>query len=169
MRRQIGVVPQSSFLFHGTVRDNIAQGRPEASTSEVERAATMAHAHEFKFRLPQGYQAVLAEQATNSSGGQRQRIAIARAILQRPRMILLDEATSALDTESERRFLQNFRRSLLRGAFNPSDVRLRGTDSYRRRRSARTRLPFAGSNGRGQEASPVLAAASAVAALWAMR
>jgi ABC-type multidrug transport system fused ATPase/permease subunit len=108
LRRQIGVVPQSSFLFHGTVRDNIAQGRPEASTSEVEWAATMAHAHEFIVRLPQGYQTVLTEQATNLSGGQRQRIAIARAILQVPRMVLLDEATSALDNESERRFLQNF-------------------------------------------------------------
>jgi HlyB family type I secretion system ABC transporter len=128
LRRQIGVVPQSSFLFHGTVRDNIAQGRPDATAADVEWAATMAHAHEFIVRLPQGYQTVLAEQAKTLSGGQRQRIAIARAILQQPRMILLDEATSALDNESERRFMQNFeaafpRRTVLMIAHRLSTVR----------------------------------------------
>ena len=108
LRRQVGVVPQSSFLFHGTIRDNIAQARPDASAADVQWAATMAHAHEFIARLPDGYQTMLDEQGANLSGGQRQRIAIARAILQDPRMVMLDEATSALDNESERRFIQNF-------------------------------------------------------------
>ncbi len=108
LRQQIGVVPQSSFLFHGTVRDNIAQARPDASPADVQWAATMAYAHEFISRLPQGYQTHVVEQGANLSGGQRQRIAIARAVLQQPRMVMLDEATSALDNESERRFTQNF-------------------------------------------------------------
>jgi len=108
LRRQVGVVPQTSFLFHGTIRDNIAQARPDASAADVQWAATMAHAHEFIARLPNGYQTVLDEQGANLSGGQRQRVAIARAILQQPRLVLLDEATSALDNESERRVIQNF-------------------------------------------------------------
>jgi ABC-type bacteriocin/lantibiotic exporter with double-glycine peptidase domain len=108
LRRQVGVVPQTSFLFHGTIRDNIAQARPDASAADVQWASTMAHAHEFIARLPNGYQTLLDEQGANLSGGQRQRVAIARAILQQPRMVLLDEATSALDNESERRVIQNF-------------------------------------------------------------
>jgi ATP-binding cassette subfamily B protein len=108
LRRQVGVVPQTSFLFHGTIRDNVAMARPDASSDEVHRAATLAYADEFISRLPQGYQTPVVEQGANLSGGQRQRIAIARAILQQPRMVVLDEATSALDTESERRFIQNF-------------------------------------------------------------
>jgi ATP-binding cassette subfamily B protein len=107
LRRQIGVVPQESFLFHGTIRDNIAQARPDAAPSEIEWAATLAHAHEFIARLPLGYQAIVGEKGANLSGGQRQRLAIARAIVQHPRMIVLDEASSALDNESERRFMQN--------------------------------------------------------------
>ena len=108
LRRQVGVVPQNSFLFHGTIRDNIAQARSDASVADVQWASTMAYAHEFIDRLPQGYQTLVVEQAANLSGGQRQRLAIARAVLQQPRMIILDEATSALDNESERRFIQNF-------------------------------------------------------------
>jgi len=107
LRRQVGVVPQTSFLFHGSIRDNIAQARPDASAEDVQWASTMAHAHEFVSRLPQGYQTLVVEQGANLSGGQRQRLAIARAVLQQPRMVMLDEATSALDNESERRFIQN--------------------------------------------------------------
>jgi ATP-binding cassette subfamily B protein len=107
LRRQFAVVPQSPFLFHGSVRDNIAQAQPDASPADVERAATTAYAHDFISRMPAGYQTMVEEQGTNLSGGQRQRIAIARAILQRPRIVLLDEATSALDTESEQRVTQN--------------------------------------------------------------
>ena len=76
--------------------------------ADVQWASTMAYAHEFVDRLPQGYQTLVVEQAANLSGGQRQRLAIARAVLQQPRMIILDEATSALDNESERRFIQKF-------------------------------------------------------------
>ena len=100
-------MPQSPFLFHGSVRDNIAQAQPDASPADVERAAVTAHAHDFISRMPNGYQTTVEEEGKNLSGGQRQRIAIARAILQRPRIVLLDEATSALDTESERRVTQN--------------------------------------------------------------
>jgi ATP-binding cassette subfamily B protein len=106
-RRQFAVVPQSPFLFHGSVRDNIAQAQPDASPADVERAAVTAYAHDFITRMPDGYQTTVDEQGANLSGGQRQRIAIARAILQRPRLVLLDEATSALDTESEQRVTQN--------------------------------------------------------------
>jgi len=107
LRRQFAVVPQSPFLFHGSVRDNIAQAQPDAPASEVERAAATAYAHDFITRMPDGYQTMVEEEGKNVSGGQRQRIAIARAILQRPRIVLLDEATSALDTESEQRVTQN--------------------------------------------------------------
>jgi ATP-binding cassette subfamily B protein len=107
LRRQFAVVPQSPFLFHGTVRDNIAQAQPDAPPAEVERAAVTAYAHDFITRMPDGYQTTVEEEGKNLSGGQRQRIAIARAILQQPRIVLLDEATSALDTESEQRVTQN--------------------------------------------------------------
>jgi HlyB family type I secretion system ABC transporter len=107
LRRQIGVVPQDSFLFRGTIRDNIVHSRPEATPVEVELAAQLADAHGFIARLPLGYETPLEEKASNLSGGQKQRIAIARVLLQQPRMLLLDEATSALDNESERRFMQN--------------------------------------------------------------
>jgi ATP-binding cassette subfamily B protein len=107
LRRQFAVVPQSPFLFHGSVRDNIAQAQPDAPPQDVERAAVTAYAHEFITRMPDGYQTTIEEEGKNLSGGQRQRIAIARAILQQPRIVLLDEATSALDTESEQRVTQN--------------------------------------------------------------
>ena len=107
LRRQFAVVPQTPFLFHGSVRDNIAQARPDAPQAEVERAAVTAYAHDFITRMPDGYQTVVEEEGKNLSGGQRQRIAVARAILQQPRIVLLDEATSALDTESQQRVTQN--------------------------------------------------------------
>jgi ATP-binding cassette subfamily B protein len=101
VRRQIGVVLQESFLFTGTVRDNIAMARPTANLEEVVWAARLAGAEEFIRRLPRGYDTPLEENGSNLSGGQRQRLAIARALLTNPRILILDEATSALDAESE--------------------------------------------------------------------
>jgi subfamily B ATP-binding cassette protein MsbA len=100
--RQIGLVPQETVLFGGTVMDNIRYGRSEASEEEVFEAAQAANADEFIRRLPEGYGTTIGEKGMNLSGGQRQRLAIARAVLKRPKLLLLDEATSALDTESER-------------------------------------------------------------------
>jgi ABC-type multidrug transport system fused ATPase/permease subunit len=96
------VVSQDTFLFPGTVAENIALGKPGASREEIIAAARRANAHQFIQELPQGYDHVLAERGANLSGGQRQRLAIARAILLDAPILLLDEATSALDTESER-------------------------------------------------------------------
>ncbi len=101
LRERIALVPQQPALFTGDVRYNIAYGKPEASDAEVVAAARAAHAHDFIERLPEGYGSHLGEQGVRLSGGQRQRIAIARAILNDPKILLLDEATSALDTESE--------------------------------------------------------------------
>ncbi|KAA1189760.1 ATP-binding cassette domain-containing protein [Pseudohalioglobus sediminis] len=101
LREQIALVPQQPALFTGDVRYNIAYGRPNATEAEIQAAARTAHAHEFISQLPAGYDSHLGEQGVRLSGGQRQRIALARAILNDPKILLLDEATSALDTESE--------------------------------------------------------------------
>jgi ATP-binding cassette subfamily B protein len=106
LRENIALVPQQPALFTGDVRYNIAYGKPGASEEEIENAARAAYAHEFIETLPQGYRSHLGEQGVRLSGGQRQRIALARAILNDPRILLLDEATSALDTESERQVQQ---------------------------------------------------------------
>ena len=101
LREQIGIVPQETALFGGTVCDNIRYGKLDATQAEVEAAAQAANAHNFIAELPEGYDTRVGERGVKLSGGQRQRIAIARALLKNPRILILDEATSALDTESE--------------------------------------------------------------------
>ena len=102
LRQQIGIVPQETVLFNGTVYDNILYGRLDATHEEVIAAAKAANAHNFIDRMPDQYQTHIGERGAKLSGGQRQRISIARAILKDPRILILDEATSALDTESEK-------------------------------------------------------------------
>lgn len=102
LRSAVAVVQQDSFIFSGSIRDNIAYARPDASELDIQRAARAAHAEEFILRFPEGYATRLGERGVNLSGGQRQRISIARALLKDPRILILDEATSSLDSESER-------------------------------------------------------------------
>jgi ABC-type bacteriocin/lantibiotic exporter with double-glycine peptidase domain len=101
LRRSFGVVLQDNFLFRGTIRENLIAGRPGLTLEDVVRAARLAGAEEFIERLPQGYETFIEEGSPNLSGGQRQRLAIARALINDPRILILDEATSALDPESE--------------------------------------------------------------------
>ena len=107
LRRQIGVVPQDSILFDGTVRDNLLMVKPDATSEDMIRAARIACAHEFIMELPNGYNSSVGERGAGLSGGQRQRLALARAVLQNPRMLILDEATSALDASTERQVCIN--------------------------------------------------------------
>lgn len=101
-RRHIGLVLQEPFLFFGTIAENIAYGRPDATREEIVAAARAAHAHEFILRLPQAYDSLVGERGQGLSGGERQRISIARALLIDPKILILDEATSSVDTETEK-------------------------------------------------------------------
>ena len=107
LRRQIGIVPQETLLFDGTVQENIALTNPDASSEEIIEAARVAVAHDFIMELPSGYNTRVGERGSSLSGGQRQRIAIARTILQSPQLLILDEATSALDYSTERQVCLN--------------------------------------------------------------
>ncbi len=110
VRRQIGIVPQDSLLFDGTIRENISLTVPEATSEEIAEAARIAVAHDFIMELPEGYATRVGERGSGLSGGQRQRIAIARAALQKPSLLILDEATSALDYITERQVCLNLKK-----------------------------------------------------------
>ncbi len=107
LRQQIGIVPQDTLLFEGSVQENIALNYPDATTDQIIQAAKIAYAHDFIMELPNGYNSSVGERGSGLSGGQRQRIAIARTVLQNPRLLILDEATSALDYESENQVCGN--------------------------------------------------------------
>lgn len=113
-RRHIGLVLQEPFLFFGTIADNIAYGKPEATREEIIAAARAAHAHDFILRLPHGYDSLVGERGQALSGGERQRISIARALLIDPRILILDEATSSVDTTTEKE-IQKALDNLVRG------------------------------------------------------
>ena len=112
LRRQLGIVPQDTVLFDGSVEENITLTNPDASTEEVIEAARIAAAHDFIMELPAGYSTEVGERGSSLSGGQRQRIAIARTILQKPRLLIMDEATSALDYLTERVVSENLMKAL---------------------------------------------------------
>ena len=114
LRKKIGIVPQETFLFGGTILENIKYANQNASVEEVVEAAKMANAHEFIEKLEQGYETEIGERGIKLSGGQKQRISIARAILENPQILILDEATSALDNESEQ-LVQDALEKLMKG------------------------------------------------------
>ncbi|HEX4415802.1 MAG TPA: ABC transporter ATP-binding protein [Lacipirellulaceae bacterium] len=113
-RQNIGIVLQEPFLFYGTIAENVAYGRPDATSAEIIAAARAARAHEFILNLPDGYDSLVGERGQSLSGGERQRISIARAILTDPRILILDEATSSVDTETERE-IQEALQNLIEG------------------------------------------------------
>jgi ATP-binding cassette subfamily B protein len=113
-RRNVGVVPQESFLFPGSIRSNIAYGQPTASNEDVIAAARAANAHDFIVKFADGYDSYVGERGQRLSGGERQRISIARAILHNPKILVLDEATSSVDTETER-MIQDALNNLVEG------------------------------------------------------
>jgi ATP-binding cassette subfamily B protein len=110
LRQSIGLVSQDVFLFHGSVRENIAYGKPEASDSAITEAARSAEAHEFIMSLDAGYDTIIGERGQKLSGGQRQRISIARAMLKDPPVLILDEATSSVDNETEAAIQRSMKR-----------------------------------------------------------
>ena len=114
LRTQVGFVLQETVLFRGTIRENIAYGRPGASDEEIIAAAKVANADEFIGRMPHGYDTVVGERGDTLSGGQRQRIGIARAVIRNSPIMILDEPTAALDTESERLVIEGLRQ-LMKG------------------------------------------------------
>lgn len=114
LRRSIGIVSQETYIFMGTVADNIRYARPEATLEEVVEAAKSANAHDFILKLPEGYDTVIGSGGADLSGGERQRISIARALIQKPNILILDEATASMDTRTERK-IQNAIENLKKG------------------------------------------------------
>jgi subfamily B ATP-binding cassette protein MsbA len=114
LRREVGFVLQETVLFQGTIRDNIAYGRPNATEEDIIAAAKLANADEFIVKMPHGYDSVVGERGDTLSGGQRQRIGIARALIRKSPILILDEPTAALDTESERLVIEGLER-LMKG------------------------------------------------------
>ena len=112
LRREIGIVSQDPFLFSATVRENISFGRPDATDEEIARAASLAQAHEFIERLPEGYDTVIGERGITLSGGQRQRLAIARALVMEPRILILDDATASVDATTEAKIRLGLREAM---------------------------------------------------------